>query len=109
MEDADKVSGTSVDWDLLQEIDLTKPENTTKEALDILFQDFYLEDKENSLTLAEFMESPFIRHLGAKNNQVIQSGTNVFGEEFVGVGAKNKKFLRIKPRFIEENEPFLLT
>ena len=50
MEDADKVSGSIVDWDdLLQEINLGKPVNDTPTALDILFRDFYLEDEENSI------------------------------------------------------------
>ena len=56
-EEADKVSGAAVDWDLLQVIDLTKPENDTSESLDIIFQDFYLADEENFLTLAEFITS----------------------------------------------------
>ena len=56
LEEADKVSGAAVDWDLLQVIDLTKPENASK-ALDNIFQDFYLADEENFLTLAEFITS----------------------------------------------------
>ena len=36
------------------------------------------------------------------------SQINVFGDDFVGVGGKNKKFLRITPRFMGDDEPMAM-
>ena len=87
-EKADSINGVAIDWETIQELDLSKGLNTKEEAIGYILEVFFVVDEEG-MPLTELIEQPVFQYIEADFKDV-KAGT--FGKENLVLKGRNKEW-----------------
>ena len=90
-EKADSINGVAIDWETIQELDLSKGLNTKEEAIGYILEAFFVVDEEG-MPLTELIEQPVFQYIEADFKDVKAAIKRTFGKENLVLKGRNKEW-----------------